>query len=124
MVVPVPTMSTPDRRGSQPLGSNHCPSRDLLAKSLKLKLKYESTDQAVSADLKRNLQQAREQGASSWLSALPLEKHGFALNKAEFRDAIALRYNRHINNLPSFCVCGSRFDVTHAMNCNAREGGR
>ena len=96
--------------------------RDVLnRKSEQLKLKSESTDQAVSADLKRNLQQAREQGASSWLSALPLEKHGFALNKAEFRDAIALRYNRHINNLPSFCVCGSRFDVTHAMNC--KRGG-
>mgnify|MGYP006992743607 CR=1 FL=1 len=35
--------------------------------------------------------QVCEQGASSWLNALPLEKHGFILNKAEFRDAIALR---------------------------------
>jgi len=96
--------------------------RDVLKqKSEQLKLRSESLDQSVSADVKRNLQQAREQGASSWLNALPLEKHGFILNKAEFRDAIALRYNRHINNLPSFCVCGSRFDVTHAMNC--KRGG-
>ena len=96
--------------------------RDVLnQKSEQLKLRSESIDQSVSADLKRNLQQAREQGASNWLSALPLEKHGFALNKSEFRDAIALRYSRHIPNLPSFCVCGSRFDVTHAMNC--KRGG-
>ena len=35
---------------------------------------------------------AKERGASSWLSARPVEEHGFALHKAAFRDAIALRY--------------------------------
>ena len=86
-----------------------------------LKQKSDIIDQSVPRDVHRNLLQAREQGASSWLSALPLEKHGFVLNKSEFRDAIALRYNRHIENLPSLCVCGNRFDVTHAMNC--KRGG-
>ena len=90
-------------------------------KSEALKQKSNLIDQSVPADVHRNLLQAREQGASSWLSALPLEKHGFALNKSEFRDAIALRYNRHIDNLPSLCVCGTRFDVSHAMNC--KRGG-
>ena len=78
-------------------------------------------DQSVPAEVHRNLIQAREQGASNWLSALPLEKHGFTLNKLEFRDAIALRYNRHLENLPSLCICGTKFDVAHAMNC--KRGG-
>jgi hypothetical protein len=90
-------------------------------KSEILNQKSNLVDQSLPADVQRSLLQARDQGASSWLGVLPLEKHGFALNKSEFRDAIALRYNRHINNLPSFCVCGSRFDVTHAMNC--KKGG-
>ena len=31
-------------------------------------------------------------GASSWLSALPLQDQGFDLSKGEFRDAISIRY--------------------------------
>ena len=79
------------------------------------------TDAKLPKDIKRNIDQAREPGTSNWLSALPLAKHNFNMNKSEFRDAIALRYNKHINNLPSYCSCGSKFDVTHAMNC--KRGG-
>ena len=43
---------------------------------------------------KRAIEQNRENGASSWLSVLPLRDHGFTLNNEEFRDALALRYNR------------------------------
>ena len=35
---------------------------------------------------------AQEQGASTWLTVLPLEEHGFSLHKGAFRDALALRY--------------------------------
>ena len=35
---------------------------------------------------------AQEKGTSSWLAALPIQRHGFALNKGAFWDAIALRY--------------------------------
>ena len=70
---------------------------------------------------KRATEQNSEKGASSWLSVLPLQEHGFTLNKAEFHDALALRYNRNISNLPSKCVCGELFDVNHAMNC--KKGG-
>jgi hypothetical protein len=96
---------------------DHAKKEALSEKTENLKLKTAQIDNSISPGIKRSLVQAREQGASNWLSALPLEKHGFALNKLEFRDAIALRYNRHINNLPSYCVCGDKFDVTHAMNC-------
>ena len=91
--------------------------RDTLRqKSEALKQKSDLIDQSLSPGVLRNLQQARAQGASSWASALPLEKYGFALNKEEFRDVFALRYNRHISNLPSKCPCGDRFDTSHAMD--------
>ena len=36
---------------------------------------------------------ASEKGASSWLTTLPIDAHGFALHKGGFRDALSLRYN-------------------------------
>ena len=60
---------------------------------------------------------AREKGASSWLTALPLEEHGFALHKTAFRDAIALRYGWPPSQIPTNCVCGHSFSVQHALSC-------
>ena len=68
--------------------------------------------------MKRNLEQLREPGASSWLSARPLKEHGFNLNKGEFQDALNLRYDKPLKNLPSKCPCNSPFTITHAMNCH------
>ena len=58
-----------------------------------------------------------ETGASAWLSALPMDKYGFRLNKQEFRDALRMRYNIPLENLPTTCVCGKSFDFTHAFSC-------
>ena len=58
-----------------------------------------------------------EQGASSWLSVLPISDHGFALHKGAFHDAMCLRYNWQRSNLPSHCVCGSSFTTDHALTC-------
>ena len=44
-------------------------------------------------NLKHHAELASEKGASSWLSVLPIAKHGFYLHKGEFRDALCLRYN-------------------------------
>ena len=60
---------------------------------------------------------AQEKGASSWLSVLPLEEHGFHLHKTSFRDAICLRYGWPLPRLPGHCACGSEFTVTHALSC-------
>ena len=43
------------------------------------------------------------------------------LNKREFRDAIKLRYDWEIADLPAMCTCGDLFTVDHAMVC--RHGG-
>ena len=70
---------------------------------------------------KRVFKQAQEKGSSTWLSALPLTDQGFTLNKGEFRDAIAIRYNHDLKGLPPKCPCGQKFDLDHALNC--RRGG-
>jgi len=52
--------------------------------------------------------------SSMWLTALPIQKQGFYLNKREFRDALCLRFGWHV---PSHCVCGTSFGVDHVMVC-------
>ena len=46
----------------------------------------------LSIRLQKALTICSEKGASSWLSALPISEHGFALHKGAFRDALCLRY--------------------------------
>ena len=60
---------------------------------------------------------AQEQGASSWLTALPLTSHGFCLSKGKFRDALCLRYGWTPDGLPSHCPDGNAFTVEHALSC-------
>ena len=60
---------------------------------------------------------AQEKGASTWLSALPIDSHGFALHKSAFRDALSLRYDWALENSPSHCSCGHQFSVEHALSC-------
>ena len=47
----------------------------------------------------RILDLASEKGVSCWLTSLPLEVFGFTMNKQEFHDAIALRYNFKISDV-------------------------
>ena len=60
---------------------------------------------------------ARENGASVWLTALPLQEHGFTLHKGTFHDAIALRYGWTPPRMPSTCACGRMFAAEHALSC-------
>ena len=46
------------------------------------------------------VKQAQEKGAGSWLSVILLEHQGFTLTKSEFRNSLALRYNRPLRDLP------------------------
>lgn len=56
-------------------------------------------------------------GASIWLTTLPLKDERFSLTKREFCDAIYLRYGWDLKYAPSKCVCGSKYTVDHAMCC-------
>ena len=83
---------------------------------------YEArTANDLKEDLSTKLQKAlticSEKGASSWLSALPISEHGFALHKGAFRDALCLRYGWRPLHLPSHCVCGKHFTIEHALSC-------
>ena len=75
----------------------------------------------LSPPLRSAVDLAADDGASSWLSARPLQEHGFALHKGAFRDAIALRYGWEPTNLPLHCVCGEAFDSCHALTCSKGE---
>ena len=83
----------------------------------------EKVDSKLSPDTLRQVEQARDKGASSWLNAIPYEEHGFCLNKQEFRDSIRLRYNMRLKDLPVRCGCRNEelFSIEHALSC--KTGG-
>jgi len=95
--------------------------QERIKKVARRKKKIEEVDANVPPDIKPFVTQARDKGASSWLNALPIEELDFQLNKEEFRDALRLRYNLKLENLPSMCPCGSSFTVSHALSC--KKGG-
>jgi len=70
---------------------------------------------------KRSIELSMETGASTWLSVLPIKEYHYNLNKQQFWDVIAMRYNWPIPGLPARCVCSEKFDVQHALYC--KKGG-
>ena len=86
-----------------------------------IKEKEEKILKELSTDMKRLVKQYQSKGTNSWLGALPIEEQGFHLSKEEFRDALRLRYNLKLQNLPPLCACGDPFDVVHALSC--KKGG-
>ena len=59
---------------------------------------------------------AKEKGASSWLSFLPITQHGFNFHKGAFRDGLCLRNGLRPPSLPDLCVCGKSFSIEHALS--------
>ena len=57
-------------------------------------------------------------GSSTWLTTLPLEEHGFVLNKLEFRDALSLRYDLPLHEFPNHCACGKLNSIEHSLSCS------
>ena len=82
---------------------------------------YEKLLTSVPNSFHKPLKLAQEKGASSWLTALPLEEYGFSLHKSAFRNAVALRYNWSLEQVPTSCSCGSSFSIEHALSCS--KGG-
>ena len=86
-------------------------------KTASVKSRMESIDSTLPSDLLRSVNQSRDKGASSWLTAVPLVDQGLVLNKQEFRDCLRLRHNMPLSDLPSKCVCGDKYIVCHALSC-------
>ena len=91
------------------------------AKHIRSKQLVTAVEESLAPEMARPFKQAQGKGASTWLSALPLEDLGFTLNKGKFRDAIAIRYGLPLESLPSICPCDKPFNLDHALNC--KRGG-
>ena len=95
------------------------------AKEREMKQKAQLKSILDSEDLtemeRKKIEICQEPGVSNWLTALPLREAGFSLNKQEFRDALAIRYNISIKGLSETCACGSEFTCDRAMIC--KKGG-
>ena len=77
----------------------------------------ESTTSSLPPKLQRQVKIASCDGASSWLSCIPLKVYYFSLHKRAFVDAVSLRYGWYPKDLPTKCDCGKPFSVNHALNC-------
>ena len=78
----------------------------------------EELSQSLPPNLQRAIDLAKEKGASSWLTTLPIKEFGFCLHKGAFSDALAPRYGLPLSRLPSHCACGRSFTVEHALSCS------
>ena len=67
------------------------------------------------------VKQTTDKAASAWLNVMPIQEKNLNLNKQEFRDALRIRYDMKLANLPSKCVCGEMFSMDHALIC--KKGG-
>ena len=102
----------PGERSTEELKRHQQPLKRASAKE-----KTDSIDSSLSPGLLRLVNQSRDKGASSWLNVMPLADQGLALNKQEFRDSPRLRYDLPLVDLPSHCICGDKFTVSHALSC-------
>ena len=84
-------------------------------RSKELEHRAERFKEMAPRKTQRALDLATEKGSSAWLIVFPLQDLGFNLNKREFRDAVNLRYDWPVEDIPSTCACGEAFTVDHSM---------
>ena len=110
---------------SQSLNSTNLDKSEVMEKKRELKKqkeaffhqRYDMLYQQACPKLQRHLDQAREKGASTWLTALPLKSLNYVLNKQDFQDSIRLRYGWVIEGTPKICACGTKNSPYHALDC-------
>ena len=91
------------------------------AKNARLAGQQEQLKNILSESMQRLVLLSSEKGASTWLSSLPLKAYGFRLNKQQFRDAVCMRYDLKLQDVPRNCACGSQFSINHCLSC--KRGG-
>ena len=90
-------------------------------KNERLKMQCEQVRESLPGKTERAVELALDKEASNWLTVIPGKEMSFNLNKKEFRDAINLRFDWEITDIPAIFICGDLFTVDHAMVC--RRGG-
>ena len=85
--------------------------------SLISNIRAERIKEMAPRKTQRALDVATKKGSSALLTVLPFQDLGFNLNKREFRDAVKLRYDWPVEDIPSTCACGEAFTVDHSMIC-------
>ena len=75
----------------------------------------------LSPDMHKLIALSAEKGASIWLTSLPLKDCGFRLGKQEFEDALCMRYDLQMKDVPKTCTCGSQYTINHCLTC--KNGG-
>ena len=100
----------------------HATQREMCqVKKRYLKEKLDQVKDSVSGKTLRAVDFPTQKSASSSPTVLPIKDMNFDLNNSEFRDAVKLRYDWDVPDMPSVCVCGDNFNVDHAMIC--KRGG-
>ena len=56
-----------------------------------------------------------------WVTSLPLKRYGFRLNKQQFWDAVCIRYDLPLKDVPKYCQCGQPYSINHCLTC--KKGG-
>ena len=91
--------------------------KDLKEAAYKSKLSEIVNSTDTPPHLTRLLKLATEKGAGAWLTALPIQTLGYALNKEDFRGSLCIRYGWRIKNMSLHCACGSENSINHSLIC-------
>ena len=75
-------------------------------RDVRLDHKLEDLRNSLPEKTKRAVDLTAEKGASSWMTVIPVKEMDLNLNKREFKDADAvhLRYDWQISDVPNVCV--------------------
>ena len=74
--------------------------------------------QGFSESKQRAIRRAIDHPIGAWLSVLPCPKNDSVLSPREFRDGLAIRYQKPLLQMPGTCDgCGALFSLEHGLNC-------
>ena len=74
--------------------------------------------QGFSESKQRTVRRAIDHPIGAWLSVLPCPKNDSVLSPREFRDGLAIRYQKPLLQMPGTCDgCGALFSLEHGLNC-------
>ena len=79
---------------------------------------FDSVVAQFGESTQRALNRAKDFSTGPWLLSFPSVKNDTVLSPQEFRDGLAVRYNKPLLKLPGSCDgCGAAFSLDHGLNC-------